>query len=43
MYTHLVFMMKYPVSLILLAVAFMIALTIIRMYELITEVFNPQL
>jgi hypothetical protein len=42
MYFHLLVMMKYPVSLVLLAVTFMIVLTIIAFYELIIEVFNPQ-
>jgi len=42
MYIHLIFMMKYSVTLVLLAIAFLIALTIIAFYELIVEVFNPQ-
>jgi len=39
---HLLFMMKYSVTLVILAIVFMIALTIIAFYELIIEVFNPQ-
>ena len=43
MYIHLIFMMKYSVTLVILAIVFMIVLTIIAFYELIVEVFNPQL
>jgi hypothetical protein len=42
MYIHLIFMMKYSVTLVILAIVCMIALTIIAFYELIVEVFNPQ-
>ena len=43
MYFHLLFMIRYPVTLVILAIVFMIVLTIIVFYELIIETFNPQL